>query len=70
MSCVVCSRTVLVYLCCIFASFYDRGLAFFPLNIGDYVSIGDNSVIEAVSIGSYVYIGDGCIIVSVIPILV
>ncbi|KAJ1679324.1 hypothetical protein EV182_002282 [Spiromyces aspiralis] len=32
------------------------------MKIGDYVSIGENSIVEAASIGSYVHIGKNCII--------
>lgn len=43
---------------------FSKGVAFFPLHIGDHVYIGDNSVISAASIGSYVYIGKNVVIVS------
>eukprot|EP00397_Hematodinium_sp_SG-2012_P057729 GEMP01072426.1.p1 GENE.GEMP01072426.1~~GEMP01072426.1.p1 ORF type:complete len:179 (+),score=50.71 GEMP01072426.1:183-719(+) len=36
--------------------------SFFPLTVGDYVTIGKKVVISAASIGSYVDIGDGCVI--------
>jgi dynactin-5 len=39
-------------------------VAFFPINIGDYVVIEDDAVINASNIGSYVHIGKGAIIVS------
>lgn len=38
--------------------------AFYPLQIGDNVYIGDGSVVNAASVGSYVYIGKNCVIVS------
>lgn len=38
-------------------------MAFFPINIGDYVVIEDDCVINATSIGSFVHIGKGSIIV-------
>ena len=37
-------------------------VAFFPINIGDYVVIEDDCVINASSIGSYVHIGKGSVI--------
>lgn len=43
---------------------FSKGVAFFPLHIGDHVFIGENSVISAASIGSYVYIGKNVVIVS------
>lgn len=43
---------------------FTKGVAFFPLHIGDHVYIGENSVISAASIGSYVYIGKNVVIVS------
>ncbi len=44
---------------------YKRGLAFFPMTIGDYVMIEEDTIISAATIGSYVHIGKKCIIVSV-----
>ena len=38
--------------------------AFYPLQIGDNVIIGEDSVINASSIGSFVYVGKNCVIVS------
>lgn len=41
----------------------------YNVKIGDYVEIGNESVVEAVSIGSFVRIGKRCVIVSlVLPI--
>lgn len=37
--------------------------SYYPMKIGDYVTIGANSVVEAASIGNGVEIGKGCIIV-------
>lgn len=34
------------------------------MKIGDHVTIGEGSIIEAATIGSYVTIGKNCIIVS------
>ncbi|XP_060530384.1 dynactin subunit 5 [Cylas formicarius] len=41
---------------------FSKGVAFFPLNIGDHVFIGDRSLINAAHVGSYVYIGKNCVI--------
>lgn len=38
--------------------------AYFPLQIGDNVYIGDGTVVNASAVGSYVYIGKNCVIVS------
>lgn len=36
---------------------FSKGVAFFPLQIGDHVFIGDNSIVNAAVVNSYVYIG-------------
>ncbi|XP_014668820.1 PREDICTED: dynactin subunit 5-like [Priapulus caudatus] len=41
---------------------FSKGVAFFPLHIGDNVFIEENCVINAAQIGSYVHIGKNCII--------
>lgn len=41
---------------------FSKGVAFFPLHIGDHVFVGEDSVINAAQIGSYVHIGKGCIV--------
>ena len=43
---------------------FSKGVAFFPLQIGDHVYIGEGSVINAAVINSYVYIGKNVVIVS------
>ena len=44
-------------------SLFRRVFSFYPMKIGDHVSIGAGSVVEAASIGTGVEIGKGCIIV-------
>lgn len=41
---------------------FSKGVAFFPLQIGDHVFIGEDTVINAAHIGSFVYIGNNCVI--------
>ena len=41
---------------------FSKGVAFFPLQIGDHVFIGEGSVINAAVVNSYVYIGKNCVI--------
>lgn len=41
---------------------FSKGVAFFPLHIGDHVFIGEDSIINAASIGSFVHIGKNCVI--------
>ncbi|CAB3368361.1 Hypothetical predicted protein [Cloeon dipterum] len=41
---------------------FSKGVAFFPLQIGDHVFFGEGSVVNAAVIGNYVYIGKNCII--------
>uniref|UniRef100_T1J1I0 Dynactin subunit 5 n=1 Tax=Strigamia maritima TaxID=126957 RepID=T1J1I0_STRMM len=41
---------------------FSKGVAFFPLHIGDHVFIDEDSVVNAAQIGSYVYIGKNCVI--------
>ncbi|XP_076037495.1 dynactin 5, p25 subunit [Oratosquilla oratoria] len=41
---------------------FSKGVAFFPLHIGDHVFIGEGSVVSAAVVGSYVYIGKNCVI--------
>ncbi|KAK9491929.1 trimeric LpxA-like protein [Lipomyces doorenjongii] len=42
--------------------FYKGSLVYYPLKMGNFVSIGANSIIEAATIGSYVNIGSNCVV--------
>jgi len=46
------------------SSFPGRVFSYYPMKIGDYVTIGSSSIVEAASIGNGVEIGKNCIIVS------
>lgn len=39
-------------------------VAFFPLQMGDHVFVGENTVVNAAVVGSFVYIGKNVVIVS------
>ncbi|KAJ8676246.1 hypothetical protein QAD02_012032 [Eretmocerus hayati] len=41
---------------------FSRGIAFFPLQMGDHVFVGERSVVNAAMVGSYVYIGKNVVI--------
>ncbi|KAI3658306.1 hypothetical protein MP638_004139 [Amoeboaphelidium occidentale] len=41
---------------------YKQVLSYYPMKFGEYVFIGDRSIIESVLIGSRVYIGKDCVI--------
>ncbi|XP_063241690.1 dynactin subunit 5 [Bacillus rossius redtenbacheri] len=41
---------------------FSKGVAFFPLHMGDHVFVGEGSIVNAAMIGSYVYIGKNCVI--------
>jgi dynactin-5 len=41
---------------------FSKGVAFFPLQIGDHVFIGEGAVINAAVVNSYVYIGKDVVI--------
>ncbi|EDS37297.1 dynactin subunit 5 [Culex quinquefasciatus] len=41
---------------------FSKGVAFFPLQIGDHVYIGEGAIVSAAQIGSYVYIGKNAIV--------
>lgn len=43
--------------------------SYYPMKIGNYVSIGDGCIIEAASIGEGVVIGKNCIIVRLTCLL-
>ncbi|KAK9236357.1 trimeric LpxA-like protein [Lipomyces kononenkoae] len=42
--------------------FYKGSLVYYPLKIGNFVTIGTNTIVEAATIGSYVKIGSNCVI--------
>ncbi|XP_045536615.1 dynactin subunit 5 [Papilio machaon] len=41
---------------------FSKGVAFFPLQMGDHVFVGENTVVNAAVVGSYVYIGKNVVI--------
>ncbi|KAL0272554.1 UNVERIFIED_CONTAM: hypothetical protein PYX00_005482 [Menopon gallinae] len=41
---------------------FSKGVAFFPLHVGDHVYVGEDSVVNAAVVGSYVYIGRNVVI--------
>ncbi|KAI4493035.1 hypothetical protein M0802_009747 [Mischocyttarus mexicanus] len=41
---------------------FSRGVAFFPLTMGDHVFVGEKAVVNAALVGSYVYIGKNAVI--------
>ncbi|XP_028401475.1 dynactin subunit 5-like [Dendronephthya gigantea] len=41
---------------------FSKGVAFFPLHIGDNVLIEEDCVVNAAQVGSYVHIGKNCVI--------
>lgn len=41
---------------------FSKGVAFFPLHIGDHVIIEEDCVVNAAQVGSYVHIGKNCVI--------
>lgn len=43
--------------------FFGRIFSYYPMKIGDHVTIGEGSIVEAATIGSHVTIGKNCIIV-------
>ncbi|KYN40321.1 Dynactin subunit 5, partial [Trachymyrmex septentrionalis] len=45
---------------------FSRGVAFFPLTMGNHVFVGERAVVNAALVGSYVYIGKNAIIVCII----
>ena len=52
-----------VVLCIIEQGFFSS-VAFFPLQIGDHVFVGEGSIINTAVVNSYVYIGKDVVIVS------
>ncbi|CAI2161483.1 17262_t:CDS:2 [Funneliformis geosporum] len=41
---------------------YKGTFSYYPMKIGDHVSIGEGSIVEAATIGSFVHIGKNCVI--------
>ncbi|XP_023290826.1 dynactin subunit 5 isoform X1 [Orussus abietinus] len=41
---------------------FSKGIAFFPLQMGDHVFVGERAVVNAAVVGSYVYIGKNAVI--------
>ncbi|KAL1924151.1 uncharacterized protein VTP21DRAFT_7186 [Calcarisporiella thermophila] len=41
---------------------YKGIFSYYPMRIGDHVSVGEGSIVEAASIGSFVRIGKNCVI--------
>ena len=52
----------LVFNCLSKYIFFFFSVAFFPLQIGDHVFIGEGSIVNAAVVSSYVYIGKNVII--------
>jgi dynactin-5 len=46
---------------------YKGIFSYYPMKIGDHVTIGEGSIVQAATIGSYVTIGKNCVIVSGLP---
>lgn len=41
---------------------FSKGVAFFPLTIGDSVYVGEDSIVSAAQVGSYVHVGKDCVV--------
>ncbi|XP_076302510.1 dynactin subunit 5-like [Lasioglossum baleicum] len=41
---------------------FSRGVAFFPLTMGDHVFVGERAVVNAAIVSSYIYIGKNAVI--------
>ncbi|KAL5970819.1 Dynactin subunit 5, partial [Taenia solium] len=41
---------------------FSKGVAFFPLQIGDHVFVGEGAIVNAAQVGSCVYIGRNCVV--------
>ena len=54
--------SVVIYFIISFLEKFSKGVAFFPLQIGDNVFIGEGSIVNAAVVSSYVYIGKNVII--------
>ena len=51
------------FICGSLMCFY-RVFSYYPIKIGDHVTIGEGSIVQAATIGSFVTIGKNCVIVS------
>jgi len=43
---------------------FNSGFSYYPMKIGDHVTIGEGTIVQAATIGSFVSIGKNCVIVS------
>ena len=43
-----------------------RTFSYYPIKIGDHVTIGEGTIVQAATIGSFVTIGKNCVIVSLL----
>lgn len=47
----------------------NRAFSYYPMKIGDHVTIGEGTIVQAATIGSFVSIGKNCVIVSPIYLM-
>lgn len=52
--------------CCSCVKNNNRVFSYYPMKIGDHVTIGEGTIVQAATIGSFVSIGKNCVIVSFI----